>query len=234
MDLTILFEDNHILVCLKPAGVLSQGSDKDITNMVDELKEYIKKKYDKPGNVYLGLVHRLDLNVGGVMVFAKTSKAANRLSEQIRNLEFKKTYLAITHGSFSDKQGILKDYMKKDEDQRQAFITSQKDGKIAEMRYQVLDEAIDDFGEYSLLKVNLITGRFHQIRAQLAHHGHPLMGDTKYGKKLDNPDFFIGLYAYEIAFQHPTTKEQMEFIHLPEDGRFQIFPKINEIDWSKV
>ena len=233
MNIPILFEDNHILVCVKPQGVLSQGGDMDQKNMVDELKNYIKVTYRKPGNVFLGLVHRLDLNVGGVMVFAKTSKAARRLSNQIKNHDFKKRYLAIAKGSFETKEGVFQDYLDKDTTKRQATIADEKNGKFASLHYFVLEEREFDNEIYSLVDIELITGRFHQIRFQLAHHNHPLYGDSKYGTTL-NKDFFLGLFAYELEFEHPTKKTIMKFRQRPLDSRFTQFKHINKIDWSIV
>lgn len=233
MNITILFEDNHILVCVKPQGVLSQSGDMNQKNMVDELKSYIKVTYQKPGNVFLGLVHRLDLNVGGVMVFAKTSKAARRLSGQIRNHSFKKRYLAIAKGTFETNEGEFQDYLDKDTTQRQAIISDNKKGKFASLHYSVLEERVVDNEIYSLVDIELITGRFHQIRFQLAHHNHPLYGDSKYGTTL-NKDFFLGLFAYELVFEHPTKKTVMKFRHKPLDSRFTQFKYINKIDWSIV
>jgi len=233
MNLTILFEDNHILVCVKPQGVLSQGGDMNQKNMVDELKSYIKVTYQKPGNVFLGLVHRLDLNVGGVMVFAKTSKAARRLSDQIRNHSFKKRYLAIVKGTFEPKEGVFQDYLDKDTTQRQAIISDNKKGKLASLHYFALEEREVDNEVYSLVDIELITGKFHQIRFQFAHHNHPLYGDSKYGTTL-NKDFFLGLFAYELVFEHPTKKTVMKFRQKPLDSRFTQFKHINKIDWSIV
>ncbi len=229
MDLTILHEDNHIIVCLKPPGVLSQSGELGIPNMVDLLKDYLKEKYNKPGDAYLGLVHRLDLNVGGVMVFAKTSKAANRIGEQIKSHCFRKKYLAIAEGVFEDTTGTYFDYIIKDEAKRQAFISDKNSGKSAELRYRVIEQTIITNKPYSLLEINLITGRYHQIRFQLAHHLHPLYGDTKYGNHPENRDYFIGLYAYKLEFTHPVTKEHMTFIHKPAESRFKNFKEIENL-----
>ncbi|HOO44380.1 MAG TPA: RluA family pseudouridine synthase, partial [Bacillota bacterium] len=208
MDIPILFEDNHLLVVLKPSGVLSQGGEMNLPNMVDLLKEKIKEKYNKPGNVYLGLVHRLDLNVAGVMVFAKTSKAAKRLSEQIRKHQFDKSYLAIAKGEFDKDSMTYTDYLDKDPEKKQAIITDSKNGKLSQLNFRVIDKAMIDDAVYSLLDIDLETGRFHQIRSQMAHHGHPLYGDTKYGELKMNPDFFLGLFAYQISFNHPISDER--------------------------
>lgn len=206
----ILYEDNHIIVVEKPVNILVQA---DITKDIDMLtliKNYLKEKYSKPGNVYLGLVHRLDRPVGGVMIFAKTSKAASRLSEMIRNSSFKKTYLAIVCGNLKD-SGEFVDNIVTDE-----FKVSIDDsGKLAKLKYQT----IASVNNLSLVKVNLITGRKHQIRAQFAHHNYPLWGDQKYN---DNslPGEQIALWAYSIRFKHPVKDEIMNFTSLPDFKKY--------------
>lgn len=234
MDLSILYEDNHLIVCLKTRGILSQAGEMEMPDMVNLLKDYIKDKYNKPGNVYLGLVHRLDLNVAGLMVFAKTSKAARRLSEQIREHQFNKRYLAIAKESFANKSGELIDYIVKDSDMRQAVVANESSGKLAKLRYQVLDETLINNDTYSLVDVELISGRFHQIRFQFAHHNHPLLGDTKYGEADKNKDFFLGLYAYQLEFAHPTTGELLVFNLKPKHHYFLDFEGINKINWRPL
>lgn len=234
MKLDILYEDNHLIVCVKPPGVLSQGGELALDNMVDLLKGYLKETYHKPGNVYLGLIHRLDLNVGGVMVFAKTSKAAKRLSEQVRQHTFKKSYLAICKGVFETEEGTFTDRLQKDESNRQAIINNQGSGKVSELIYHVIDQTVILGETYSLLKIDLITGRFHQIRAQMAYHGHPLLGDTKYGSAKENPEFFLGLYAFRIQLTHPVTQESMAFEKAPEHPYFLSFEKFTHIDWRTL
>ena len=211
--INILYEDNHLLVVEKKAGVLSQSDGTNTPDMLTILKEYIKEKYNKPGNVYLGLVHRLDKNVGGVMVFAKTSKAARRLSETIRNREFKKTYLAVCKGIL-DSNGKYQDYLKRVG--YRSEVSNSKDGKLASLNYQVL--AVKD--NNSLVKINLETGRHHQIRVQFAYHNHPLLGDEKYGSKGKYP---LALFAYKLEFAHPTTKEILNFTIVPQEGYFKNF-----------
>lgn len=202
----ILYEDNHLLVVEKPVNIssqLDQSKDKDLLTM---LKEYIKVKHNKPGNVYLGLVHRLDRPVGGVMVFAKTSKAASRLSEQIRIGEFKKTYLAVVHGILDKKSGRLEDYLLKDSRTNMVRIVG-SDAKGA--KKAVLDyECIGYSGNFTLVRVCLRTGRSHQIRVQFAGIGHPLYGDQKYGVKFNKQGQQIALWSAEIVLTHPTLKEE--------------------------
>lgn len=223
MKLNILYEDNHIIVTVKPPGVLSQAGPLDIEDMLTLLKEYIKEKYNKPGNVYLGLIHRLDLNVGGVMVFAKTSKAAKRLNEQMRNHDFDKQYFAVVIGEMPvDKRiYVLEDYLKKDTNKKIAIMTQSKNDQYAKLTYQVLESKSIDDQHLSLLDIKLETGRFHQIRAQLSNIGHPLFGDNKYGPKTRG--YEIGLYSYQLSFNHPTTKEALTFINYPTDGIFSCF-----------
>ena len=207
-DLEVLYEDNHIIVVYKPANVLSQGDatgDKDLLTIV---KEYIKDKYHKPGNVYIGLVHRLDRPVEGVMVFARSSKAASRLSEQIKKKEFSKHYLAVINGIIPEKKGEFKDYLLKKEDGN-TIVTNSKEGKESILRYEVLKEKDNK----SLVRIELITGRHHQIRVQFSSRGYPLVGDQRYGKQ-DNKQ--ICLCSYQLSFIHPTTKEVMNFEKYPK------------------
>ena len=213
-NLKIFYEDNHLIVVEKKANVLSQGdSTKDI-DMLTLVKQYIKEKYNKPGNVYLGLVHRLDRPVGGIMVFAKTSKAASRLSEQVRNHTFKKTYLAVVRGKLLKEEDTFVDYLKK-LDNRNTIVTNERDGKLSELTYKVLKYNKED--NITLVEINLKTGRHHQIRVQFANRGYPLCGDQRYGKK-DGTQ--IALYAYKLEFKHPITKEVMTFQNLSIDNYY--------------
>jgi len=218
MTLNIIFEDNHIIVVEKPAGILSQAGSLDLNDMLTEIKTYLKNKYNKPGDVFLGLVHRLDTNVGGVMVFAKTSKAASRLSQDIRDLEFEKKYLAIVNGKLEVGKTIeLVDYMVKDEVNKTAFITDSNSGKKSVLRFKVMA----NIDEQSLIDIELETGRFHQIRAQLAKYGNPIYNDGKYGEY--NKGFELGLFAYEISFNHPTLKNRVKYQLMPKTGIFSNF-----------
>jgi len=210
----IIYEDNHILVVEKPVNVLSQGDNTNDIDMITILKEYIKKKYNKPGNVYLGLVHRLDRPVGGAMIFAKTSKAASRLSEQVRNRSFKKQYLAIIHGHMK-KEGNLKDYLYKNSKTNTVHVVKKEyeGSKNAELDYEVL-ESKDNF---SLVKIELKTGRPHQIRVQFSSRGHALYGDQKYGKDINKIGQQIALWSNSIEITHPTSKEVLKFQSIPPD-----------------
>lgn len=215
-NLNILYEDNHIIVVVKPINVLSQSDSTGDIDMLTMIKDYLKEKYQKPGNVYLGLVHRLDRVVGGIMVFAKTSKAASRLSDAIRRNEFHKTYLAVCYGKLNDNDTFI-DYLKKESDFK-TIVTSQKDGKLSELSYELV--AYDERKDLSLVKVSLKTGRHHQIRVQFASRNHALIGDKRYGNDQENR---IGLFAYQLSFMHPVKKEMMTFQYLPKDKPFNYF-----------
>ena len=209
--LNVLYEDNHIIVVEKEPNMLSQS---DITGDMDLLtiiKEYIKTKYNKPGNVYIGLVHRLDRPVGGIMVFARTSKAAKRLNEQIINHEFNKTYVAILDGILDKKKGKLTNYLYKDEKLKKSFVTDKnnKNAKLSELNYEV----IGYYKDKTIVKINLITGRHHQIRVQFSNIGYPLYGDQLYGVKNKKQ---IKLFSYKLEFIHPTLKKKMTFKMLPK------------------
>ena len=202
--LNVLYEDNHIIVVEKPVNVLSQGDATKDLDLLTMVKQYVKIKYNKPGNVYIGLVHRLDRPVGGIMVFARSSKAAARLTKQIQNHEFKKTYLAVVRGKMKQDTGTLEDKILKLEDGNS--IISNK-GKEAILNYKVLE--YNSFEDMTLVSIDLKTGRHHQIRVQFANNKHPLCGDQRYGKEVDKTQ--IALYAYQLSFIHPTTKEIMSF-----------------------
>ena len=206
-NLKILYEDNHIIVVIKPYNVPVQADSSNDLDMLTIIKNYIKEKYNKPGNIYLGLVHRLDRPVGGVMVFAKTSKAASRLSEEVRTNKIHKTYLTVVHGILDKKCDKLINKMSKNEKTHNSYI-DEKNGKEAILEYKVIKEE----DNLSLLKINLITGRHHQIRLQLSNINHPIYGDQRYGFQ-DKKQ--IMLYAYKLEFTHPVTKELMTFKNLP-------------------
>ncbi len=215
-NLNVLYEDNHVIVVVKPVNILSQS---DITNdpdMLTIIKAYLKEKYKKPGNVYLGLVHRLDRVVGGVMVFAKTSKAASRLSNAIRKDEFHKNYLAICHGKLKETDTFI-DYLEKKDD-FSTVVTDKEHGKLSELSYELVD--YNQELDLSLVKVFLKTGRHHQIRVQFASRNHPLFGDNRYGIDGEKE---IGLFAYQLSFPHPIAKEIMKFTYLPNNKPFNLF-----------
>lgn len=201
--INIIYEDNHLLVVEKPINMPVQADDSHDLDLLTLLKADLKKRYHKPGNVYLGLVHRLDRPVGGVMVFAKTSKAASRLSEQVRTHQLKKEYYAIVLGKIEEK-GHLEDYLLKNE--KKNIVTVHPQGKYAILDFTRLQYKKD----MSLVKIQLKTGRSHQIRVQFSHHGYPLFGDQKYSQKA-KPGQQIALFSHAITFQHPTTKETLHF-----------------------
>ena len=218
--INILYEDNHIIVVVKPANMpVCLDSSNDI-DLLSTIKKYIKKKYHKPGNVYLGLVHRLDRPVSGIMVFAKTSKAAKRLSKQINDKLFIKTYYAIIEG-IPKKEDTIKDYLKKDERNNTSYITNEKDGKLSILNYTLIDSK----NNLSLVKINLQTGRHHQIRVQFSSRNYPIYGDHKYNKNfINNNKENIALIAKELSFYHPTTKELLHFeINFPKKYPYTLF-----------
>ena len=215
-ELNVVYEDNHIIVVIKPQNIPTQedeSHDKDLLTMV---KEYIKVKENKPGNVFVGLVHRLDRPTGGIMVFAKTSKAASRLTQEMHTGDFKKRYLTIVVGKPREKRAKLVNYLLKNARTNTVQVVPEltTNAKRAELDYIVLDEK----EKVSLLDVNLATGRSHQIRVQLKNIGCPVYGDVKYGGDKLAKGHNLALWAYELKFVHPTTKENMTFkCYPPED-----------------
>ncbi len=199
----IIYEDNHLLVVEKPQNVLVQADNTNDLDLLTSLKKYIKEKYNKPGEVYLGLVHRLDRPVGGVMVFARTSKAASRLSNMIRLKEFEKTYLAVVEGKVPD-EGVFEDYLLKIENENRTIVD--KNGKYSKLSYKLLSYK----DGLSLVRIKLDTGRSHQIRVQFSSRGYALWGDQKYNSKAKVGNQ-IALWAYEIKFKHPVRDEIVDF-----------------------
>jgi 23S rRNA pseudouridine1911/1915/1917 synthase len=208
--INILFEDNHLLVVEKPINVPVQADDSHDEDLLTMLKKYVKDKYNKPGNVYVGLVHRLDRPVGGVMVFAKTSKAASRLSEQVRTHKFIKEYLVVIDALVSKEKDTLVDKLYKDE--KTNMVTIDERGKEAILEYELLSKKDNK----SLLKVNLKTGRSHQIRVQFASRDLPLYGDQRYNKKAVVGEQ-IALYSYKLSIYHPITDKLLTFEVKPKD-----------------
>ena len=227
----ILFEDNHLLVAVKPAGVLSQSDTTGAPDMLTLLKAYLVEKYNKPGEAYLRLLHRLDRPVRGVMVFAKTSKCASRISEQIRNRTVKKKYRAIVYGAFDNEKGEIRSYLLKNSktnlvDVYETKEKAPKDAKECFLEYEVIGQGRIAGVPVSLLSVDLHTGRSHQIRAQLSSIGHPIVGDRKYGK---GPNRFSGdilLESYHLEVDHPVNHERLVFeIPLAEEEPWKQFAK---------
>lgn len=221
-ELDIVYEDNHVIVVIKPQNVPSQEDETGDEDMLTKVKKYIKEKYQKPGNVFVGLVHRLDRPTGGLMVFAKTSKAASRLSAQIQDGTMTKRYLTVLCGVPTDRHKRQINYLKKDEKNNIVKIVpmSETEAKKAELIYNVL--AVED--GLSLTEVELITGRSHQIRVQMASLKCPVFGDGKYGFKGNETTKNLALWAYKLTFQHPTTKQTMTF---------KCYPNEEVLPWNK-
>jgi len=248
-NIKIIYEDNHLLVVEKPQNMLTQGDQTGDEDLLTVLKDDIRQRYNKPGNVYLGLVHRLDRPVGGVMVFAKTSKAASRLSEQIRTKNFDKYYIAVIHGVPEKMSDTLVNYLVKDEKTNTVRVADlpdwsvpansakyaggpgspafkcmshTADGRKSEnAKKAILDYTVKDSREgFSLVHIRLHTGRPHQIRVQFAAIGHPLYGDQKYGASVNKPGMQLALWSAEVGFIHPTLKEYVSFSSNPP----QIYP----------
>lgn len=203
----VFFEDNHLLVVYKPAGLLSQGDETGEANLLDLSKAWIKTRHQKPGRVFLGLVHRLDRPVAGAMVFARTSKSAARLSEQIRNRRMAKVYLAVVEGRPPAEAGRLVHCLERRERSVRIVPHATPRGRAARLAYRLLDAG----GGRSLVEIELETGRKHQIRLQLAHIGCPIAGDVRYGAPCVLPSRTIALFARRIAFEHPTRGERLTF-----------------------
>ncbi|MGP4072087.1 RluA family pseudouridine synthase [Piscibacillus sp. B03] len=213
MKINILYEDNHLLFVEKPVNVPVQADQSQDRDLLTILKEFIKERDNKPGNVYLGLVHRLDRPVGGVMVFAKTSKAASRLSDQIRRNVFDKQYLTVVRGGPNDSQGQLKDFLLKDKKENKVHVTSHKNKQA---KKAILDyELIGAKKGLTLLKIDLHTGRPHQIRVQLSSRGWPIYGDQKYGAKVNKPGQQIALWSHVLTIEHPTKKKEVRVVSNP-------------------
>ena len=215
-ELKVIYEDNHIIVVIKPQNIPSQedeSKDKDLLTMV---KDYIKVKENKPGNVYVGLVHRLDRPTGGVMVFAKTSKAASRLTQEIQEGNLTKNYLAVVNGKPREKRAKLVNFLQKNARTNTVMVVPEltTGAKRAELNYEVVEEK----EKVSLVKVELITGRSHQIRVQMKHIGCPIYGDVRYGGDKLAKGHNLALWSYELKLIHPTTKENMTFkVYPPEE-----------------
>ncbi len=203
----VLYEDNHLLVVNKKAGELVQIDNNTPNSLELEAKEYLRAKYNKPGEAFLGVVHRIDRPVSGVVLFAKTSKALSRLNEELRERGFKKEYLAIVCAEPPKESDHLKGYITRNQKINKSFVTSvpKKDSKSAELIYSLVAKT----DNYYMLKVELLTGRHHQIRAQLSSMGCSIKGDLKYGAKRSNPDGGISLHSHTLTFTHPTTKERI-------------------------
>lgn len=218
----VIYEDNHIIIVNKTSSEIVQGDKTGDTPLSETVKQYIKEKYAKPGNVFLGVTHRLDRPVSGIVVFAKTSKALSRLNEMFRNNEVKKTYWAVVKNQPPQLEGELVHYMVKNEKQNKSYAYAKEvpNSKKAILNYKVIAHSVN----YYLLEVDLKTGRHHQIRCQLAKMGCPIKGDLKYGSPRSNPDGSICLHARSISFIHPVSKEPINITApLPEGGVWDAF-----------
>lgn len=215
-NLQVLYEDNHIIIVNKRAGDIVQGDKTGDTPLNDVVKAYIKNKYNKPGNVYLGTVHRLDRPTSGIVIFAKTSKVLPRLNKLFLTKEIKKTYWAVVKQAPSKSEGTLAHWLKKNPKNNKSYthIKEVKDSKKAILHYKTIQQ----LDNYTLLEINLETGRHHQIRTQLSSIGSPIKGDLKYGFSRSNKDASIHLHARRIEFIHPVKKESLSIIApLPND-----------------
>lgn len=202
--MTPLYEDNHIIIVNKEPGEIVQGDKTGDKPLSETIKEYLKDKYGKPGNVFCGVVHRIDRPVGGLVIFAKTSKALERLNKMLREGEIHKTYWALVEGRPSQKEATLRNFLKNDGRLNKTYISSEQDpdAKESVLTYKTIAEG----DHYTLLEIKLLTGRKHQIRAQLSALGHPIKGDLKYGARRSNRDGSISLLAQKIEFTHPVSK----------------------------
>lgn len=220
--MNVLYEDNHIIIVNKQSGEIVQGDKTGDKPLSEIVKEYIKEKYAKPGNVFCGVVHRLDRPVAGVVVFARTSKALSRLNETFRNGNVKKTYWAVTQNCPEEPQGTLTNWIVRKESQNKSYAYDREvpGSKKAVLNYKVIAHS----DRYHLVEVQLITGRHHQIRCQLSHIGCPIKGDLKYGAKRSNPDGSISLMARSVEFEHPVKKDIIKAVApMPDDNLWKAF-----------
>lgn len=223
----VLYEDNHLIAVNKPVNLLVQGDSSGDPVLPDLVKEYIRAKYNKPGRVYLGVVHRLDRTVSGVVLFARTGKALSRMNEMFRNKQVEKKYWAIVKRLPGGLDGELKHYLVKNQQQNKSYAYDKpvRGAKEAVMRYRLIGSS----DRYHLLEIELLTGRHHQIRVQLSALGCPVRGDLKYGYPRSNPDGGISLHARELGVIHPVKKQKISFVApLPEEKLWQVFAGMAE------
>jgi len=226
-NIEILFEDNHLIAVNKPVGELVQTDKFTNTSIEEAVKKYIKEKYNKKGNVFLGITHRIDRPVSGLVLMAKSAKALTRINTMLKEHQINKKYWAITSNIPTEKSGKLVHYIKRNEKNNisKAFNKEVKDSKIAELEYNVIDKS----DKYFLIEINLITGRHHQIRAQLSAIGCPIKGDLKYGSKRSNPEGGISLHSREINFIHPVTKMEICIVApVPNEKLWNYFQEKNK------
>ena len=204
--LHVLYEDNHLIAINKKSGDICQADKTGDIPLSEIVKEFLKNKYNKPGNVYLGTIHRIDRPTTGVIIYAKTSKALSRMNEKFRNNEISKTYWAIVKNKLPKQSDILENYLSKNNKKNKSFVTKEKDGKYSKLNYKII-KSLDNYYQY---EIKPETGRHHQIRVQLSNIGSPIKGDLKYGAKRSIKDGSICLHAREIIFKHPVTKEELK------------------------
>lgn len=222
--MTVLYEDNHIIIVNKTCSEIVQGDKTGDKPLSEIVKEYLKEKYNKPGNVFCGVTHRLDRPTSGVVVFAKTSKALSRLNEMFKTKDIKKTYWTIVKNTPKQPEGSLTNYLVRNEKQNKsyAYDIEKPSSKLAVLHYKLIAQS----DKYNLLEIDLETGRHHQIRCQLAKIGCPIKGDLKYGAERSNPDGGISLHARRISFIHPVSKELIDITApLPDDKLWNALEK---------
>ena len=218
--LQVLFEDNHLIAINKQSGDIIQGDKTGDEPLSEKVKKLLKKKYNKPGNVFLGTIHRIDRPTSGIIIFAKTSKALSRMNEKFRDNKISKIYWAIVKNNLPKKSGPLVNYLTKDQKKNKSFVTKNKEGKLAKLSYKLLNK-LNNYYHYEIYPE---TGRHHQIRVQLSNMGSPIKGDLKYGAKRSNNDASINLHARKIIFEHPVSKEEITIIA----------PTPNETIWNSI
>ncbi len=225
-NLDVLYEDNHIIAINKRPSDIVQGDKTGDTPLSEIVKAWLRKKYDKPGNVFTGVVHRIDRPVSGVVLFAKTSKALARLNAQFKEKDIQKTYWACVHGQPDLQEGTLLNFLIKDQAKNKSRVTSERTAgaKKAELKYTMLARS----DRYTLVEVEPKTGRHHQIRVQLSAAGYPIKGDLKYGAQRSNPDASIHLHARKVKFMHPVSREMMEIkAPPPSDAIWDHFARLD-------
>ncbi len=213
----VVYEDNHIIIVSKVSGEIVQGDKTGDEPLSETVKQYIKEKYQKPGNVFLGVVHRLDRPVSGLVIFAKTSKSLSRLCNMFRDGDIHKTYWALTKNRPAREEGTITSWLVRNEKQNKTYSYDHevKNSKKAILKYKVIGQT----DNYTLIEVNLLTGRHHQIRCQLASIGCPIKGDLKYGSPRSNPDGSISLLSHRVQFVHPVSKESIDVVApIPDDN----------------
>ena len=205
INIDVIFEDNHLIAVNKKSGEIVQGDKTGDEPLSERVKKYLKVKYNKPGNVFLGTIHRIDRPTSGIVIFAKTSKALSRMNEKFRQNKISKTYWAIVKNRLPKKNDLLKHYLLKNQKKNKSFLSTEEKGKFSVLEYNFLN----NLNNYFLYEIFPKTGRHHQIRVQLSTMGSPIKGDLKYGAKRSNPNGGINLHAKKIDFNHPVTKESV-------------------------